>query len=309
MNNISPVVVFVYSRPEHTKKMLSALSQNSLSECTDLIIYSDGAKSEKDKPGVYAVRQLIRKLTGFRSITIVEQEQNVGLAQNIIQGVTKVVKQYGRVIVLEDDIITSPYFLKYMNDALDMYADIKEVASISGSSYPVTINNNLESTYLLRIPLCWGWATWDDRWRMFKKDINSVNLISKDVKNYINFDGAFNFFDQATLNAKGKLNTWFIFWYITLASHKWLTLFPSKVMAKNIGYDGTGENCNGDDIYKDILIDNEPLELELKKDLTESYDYYLAHLHYFRKNQQNFIYKIYSFVKKIVKKRCYGTSK
>jgi len=297
----SPVIAFVYSRPEHTKKMLSALSNNSLAEYTDLIIYSDGAKAPKDDAGVQAVREYIDTITGFNSVTIVKQDKNIGLAQSIIQGVTETINKYGRVIVLEDDIETSPYFLKYMNDALDMYAEVKDVGSVSGSSYPVKMVNNNESTYLLRIPLCWGWATWADRWHSFKKDINAVKSTDKEIINYINFDGAFDFFEQATLNADGKLNTWFIFWYITLASNKWLALFPTTVMAKNIGHDGSGENCNGDDIYKNTAIANNPLELIRKDALIESKDYYLAHIDYFKRNKKSLLAKIISYIKRKIK--------
>lgn len=301
MNKYSPVIAFVYSRPEHTKKMLSALRRNNLADCTDLIIYSDGAKTVKDEPGVRAVREYINSLTGFNSITIIEREKNVGLAQSIIQGVTETIEKYGRVIVLEDDIETSPYFLKYMNDALNMYAEVRNIASISGSSYPVNMKNSADSTYLLRIPLCWGWATWEDRWKMFKKDIKAVSYIDKKTQKYINFDGAFDFFEQATLNSKGKLNTWFIFWYITLASNKWLTLFPSTIMAKNIGHDGSGENCNGNDLYKGIVISEEPLELIQKENLIESKDFYLAHIKYFKNSRRNLLVRIISFIKRKIK--------
>ncbi|ECT8416001.1 sugar transferase, partial [Salmonella enterica subsp. houtenae serovar 45:g,z51:-] len=291
MKKYFPVIAFVYSRPKHAKKMLLALRKNSLAKYTDLIIYSDGAKNKKDDPGVQAVRNYISTLTGFRSVTVVMQEKNIGFANSIIKGVTATVKKYGRVIVLEDDIETSPYFLEYMNDALNMYVDVKSVASISASSYPVTMNNSVQTTYLLRIPLCWGWATWENRWSMFKKDINTVDSIDKRIQNYINFDGAFDFFEQATLNAKGKLNTWFIFWYITLASKELLTLFPTKVMAKNIGHDGSGENCDDNDIYKNTIISNERVILTLKETLAEDKDYYLAHVKYFKRIKKNYVLK------------------
>lgn len=298
MNKYSPVIVFVYSRPEHTKKMLSALKRNRLSAVTDLIIYSDAAKTEKETPGVLAVREYIKKLHGFKSITIIEQEKNLGLANSIIQGVTATVKKYGRAIVLEDDIETSPYFLQFMNEALDLYSNIKTVGSISGSSYPVEMQRNIQSTYLLRIPLCWGWATWEDRWSMFEKDLNKVSALDEKLKQYVNFDGAFDFFEQATLNAEGKLNTWFVFWYITLASNKKLTLFPSTIMARNIGHDGSGENCDGNDIYKNISVSNEPVKLELKEKIVEDKNYYLSHIKYFKKNKRGILTKVLSYAKR-----------
>lgn len=242
-NRFSPVVLFVFARPDHTKKTVDALLANPEAGNTDLIVYADAARSEKDVAAVEAVREIFSDLRGFKSVKLVLREKNVGLAKNIIEGVTQVIKEYGKVIVMEDDIVTSPYFLKFMNDSLDLYENSSEVISISGCNYPVDLRNLTEDTYFLRIPLCWGWATWHDRWSLFSKDLNEIPLVDKDLVRYINFEGAHDYFQQAKMNYRGKLNTWFIFWYISSAKNRKLTLFPSYSLVSNIGFDGSGENC------------------------------------------------------------------
>ncbi len=132
MNDYAPIVLFVYARPEHTKKTLAALKENKLADRSELFIFSDGPKGSEDEIQVKKVREIIREQDGFKRITIMEKKYNIGLADNIIEGVTHVVRKYGKVIVLEDDIVTSPYFLLFMNDSLEMYQGNPKVMSISG---------------------------------------------------------------------------------------------------------------------------------------------------------------------------------
>ncbi len=139
MKALAPVVLFVYNRPEHTRKTVGALQKNSLAERSKLIIYSDGPKSDKDAEKVKDVRKYIRSIQGFEEIEIIEREKNFGLAKSVISGVSEVIEHYGKVIVLEDDILTSQFFLEYMNNALDFYQNSKEVFSISGYCHPIII--------------------------------------------------------------------------------------------------------------------------------------------------------------------------
>ena len=120
-NTVSPILLFVFARPEHTKRTLDALAMNELAGESDLIVYSDAARNEKEAVFVNQVREIVLNAQGFRTVTVIERQSNYGLARNIIEGVTDICKQYGRVIVLEDDLVTSPEFLTFMNDALDHY--------------------------------------------------------------------------------------------------------------------------------------------------------------------------------------------
>lgn len=256
-NRFSPVVLFVFARPDHTKKTVDALLANPEACNTDLIVYADAARSEKDVAAVEAVREIFSDLHGFKSVTIHLREKNYGLARNIMEGVTQVTAMYGRAIVLEDDIVTSPAFLNFMNAALDKYENIKEVWHISGWNYPIKSNENLPETFFWRTMNCWGWATWADRWQHFKKNPGElVNSWSSNDINRFNLDGTHDFWEQIVANHKGRLNTWAIFWYATIFAHKGLCLNPTRSFVANIGNDGSGENCGKKDIYKSELSSN-----------------------------------------------------
>jgi len=165
----APIVLFVYARPEHTRRTLEALAANMLAEQSDLIVYADAARSEREAEAVRAVRELIRATSGFRSVMLVERDMNFGLARNIIEGVSEVLRERERVIVLEDDIVTAPLFLTYMNEALERYRHNEDVMHISGYIYPMR-TDGLPETFFLPPASCWGWATWARAWLHFSKD-------------------------------------------------------------------------------------------------------------------------------------------
>lgn len=250
----APVVLFVYARADHTQRTLNALAANPEAKETDLIIYADAARHDKDAANVQAVRDVISHVSGFKSVTLQLREHNVGLAQNIIEGVTHVCQQYGRVIVLEDDIVTSPAFLGFMNAALDKYQAEPKVWHISGWNYPISSEQPLPETFLWRTMNCWGWATWAHRWQHFKKEpVQLVDSWNANEIHRFNLDGTCDFWSQVTANHQGKLNTWAIFWYATIFANNGLCLNPTRSFVANIGHDGSGENCGTEDIYKTDL--------------------------------------------------------
>jgi GT2 family glycosyltransferase len=165
---LAPIVLFTYNRPVHTKQTIDALLKNTLATDSDIIIFSDYPKTEKVVESVKQTREYLKTIKGFRSIKIIERNENFGLANNIIDGVTTVVNQYGKIIVLEDDLLTSPYFLRYMNEALMLYENEKDVVCIHGYIYPV--KQKLPDTFFLRGADCWGWATWKHGWDIFNPD-------------------------------------------------------------------------------------------------------------------------------------------
>ena len=184
---LAPIVLFVYNRFWHTKKTVEALLNNKFASESELIVYSDAAKSNDSeaREEVNYVRNYIRNVKGFKSITLIERESNWGLSANIIDGVTTVVNSHGRVIVLEDDIVTSPAFLAFMNNALSFYEKQNKIWHISGWNYPITVNG-LDDAFFLRVMNCWGWATWVNRWENYSKDpFELLNNWSKtDIKNF-----------------------------------------------------------------------------------------------------------------------------
>ena len=245
----SPIVLFVYNRPWHTRKTHEALRENALAKASDLYIYSDAPKTPAEKENVSVVREYIRTTEGFRNLEIIEREENFGLARNIVSGVSKIINEHKRVIVLEDDIVTSPEFLTFMNTALDYYENNKKVWHISGWNYPI-VPDGLDDVFFWRVMNCWGWATWEDRWRYFEKDPDHlISTFSRKQISRFDLDDSGIFWNQVTDNARRKVNTWAIFWYATIFTHDALCLNPTRTYAENIGHDGTGENC-GNAVYE-----------------------------------------------------------
>ena len=254
-DELAPVVLFTYNRLEHTKKTVEALQQNVLAADTKLFIYSDAPKNEGAKDSVAAVREYLRSVTGFKKIEIIEREENWGLARNIIDGVTKIVNEYGRIIVLEDDIVTSRYFLQYMNDALRIYESEPQVMAVSSYCWAKE-KTNLPETFFLDWFNCWGWATWKDAWSKFER--NPKNLIkyhNMKKDKHFNMNGTENMWAQVEQNVSGKIYTWAIFFYSSIYINKGLVLFSNEDLSLNIGMDDSGEHCGNDElgIYKTVL--------------------------------------------------------
>lgn len=241
--NLAPIVLFVYKRLSYLKETIESLQKNLYAEQSDLYIYSDASKNTETTECVENVRTYLKTIQGFRSVCIIERKENLGLATNIVDGITEIIKQYGKIIVLEDDIVVSPYFLKYMNDALNLYKDEKKIMEISGYIYNIE-KENLPETFFLHLGECWGWGTWEDRWLTYEK--NPQKLIGKynvnDISRF-NYYGGFNFWDQIIENYRGKLNTWAAFWHASIIENKGLVLYPRKSLTKHIGFDLSGMHC------------------------------------------------------------------
>lgn len=247
----APIVIFVYNRPIHTKITLDKLALNKYASQSDLFIYSDAAKTSSVENDVKSVRFIISQYSSrFKSVKIIERDINYGLARNIIEGVGEIIHEYKKIIVLEDDLITSPLFLEFMNFALEKYKDSKNVWHISGWNYPINVEG-LDDAFFWRTMNCWGWATWADRWQFYYKDpYNLMTSWSKNDIHRFNLDGANNFWAQVIANANGKLNTWAVFWYATIFLNSGLCLNPSQSYVENIGNDGSGQNCGVNDHYR-----------------------------------------------------------
>jgi hypothetical protein len=265
---LAPITLFVYNRPYHTKQTIQALQKNELAKESELFIFSDAPKDEQAKEGVDAVREYIKGINGFKKVTIIERDRNWGLADSIIDGVTKIVNEYGKIIVLEDDLVTSPYFLKFMNDALEFYRDQKRVWHISGWNYPIE-SNGFEDVFLWRVMNCWGWATWRDRWSYYEKNTDKLieSFSKEDIKRF-NLDGVENFWGQVLANRDKKINTWAIYWYATIFKHNGLCLNPVQTFVENIGLDGSGLHCGIEESYHTSL--NEKKSINFINDFFES---------------------------------------
>lgn len=243
MNQFAPIILFVYNRPWHTQQTIESLQKNELADQSDLIVYSDAPKSDQDRSSIQEVRDYLKTVEGFKSVKIIERDKNWGLASNIIDGVTEVINQYGKIIVMEDDIVTSWAYLSFMNQALDFYQNENKVWHISGWNYPIK-TGDLGDGFFWRVMNCWGWATWEDRWANFEKNPQGIiDNWSAEKKRHFDLDGSDVFWPQVIANAEGKMNTWAIFWYATLYEQGGLCLNPSQSYVDNIGLDGSGMHC------------------------------------------------------------------
>jgi hypothetical protein len=262
MSTCAPVLLFVYCRLDHVKKTVEALQRNSLAESTDLIVYADAPAKVKDELSVNGVRDYVKSISGFKSVELIFQQTNKGLAKSIVEGVTEQVNKYGKVIVLEDDLITSPYFLEYMNDALNRYEGNSKVMQVSGYNFP--ISGAIPETFFLQLSSSWGWATWKESWSKLSMD-TSQHIADVDKRNAVhrfNIEDGIGFYNHLLDNQSGVMNTWAVKWYASIFLQDGLCLYPSKTLVKNIGHDGSGENSLQNDafaqqivFYKRILVD------------------------------------------------------
>jgi hypothetical protein len=248
---LAPIALFAYNRPEHLRRTLEALSDNNLADESELIVFSDGPRRPDDRAAVEEVRQLLRSTSGFRRVTVQHAPANLGLAQSIVEGVSRVIARSGRVIVLEDDMVTSPYFLKYMNDALDVYADEERVISVSGYSYPV--DEALPSTFFRKAADCWGWGTWARDWALWEPNgaLLLAELQRRGLQREFDLDGAYPYVAMLEAQIRGENDSWAIRWQAAAQLADKLTLYPGRSLLWNIGVDGSGEHCGVGTEYGD----------------------------------------------------------
>lgn len=259
MNNytLAPIVLFVYNRPEHTQRTLQALSENYLASESSLFIYSDGPKdpnNEQQTSLVESTREIVLSKKWCKDVTLITSKINKGLAPSLIQGISEIIEKFGKVIVLEDDIVTSPFFLQYMNDGLNLYELNESVASIHGYVYP--IKDSLPDYFFIKGADCWGWATWKRAWKHFESD--GVKLREELIRNKLmytfDFNGSISYSSMLQDQINGKISSWAVRWYASALINNMVTLYPSTSFVKNIGFDGSGTHCDTDQSYNTFLI-------------------------------------------------------
>lgn len=263
---LAPIVLFVYNRLDHTTQTIEALQRNELAGESDLFIYSDASKNSKADENVSNVREYIKTVKGFKSITIIEREKNLGLANSIIDGVTNVVNEYGRIIVLEDDLITSPYFLTYMNEALEFYKNSKNIYSITGFSFSTEFMNFptsfIDDVYLNIRPMSWSWATWKEEWVGIDWEVKTINDFLSSRKRIKQFNkGGTDLTHMLKAQMNGQIDSWYIRWTYNAFLQGKYTIYPRVSFVNNIGHDDTGVHCKDD---KEKILSHSELSLNSK---------------------------------------------
>ncbi len=283
MQNFAPIALFVYNRPDHTTRTINFLKKNELALESRLFIFSDGSKNEKDKDAVNSVREIIKHVDGFKSVEVIYRKENLGLANSIILGVTDLVNKYGHVIVLEDDLVTSPYTLTYFNEALNKYKTNERVMHIGAYMYPLK-ENNLPETFFYRAASSWGWATWQRAWNHFNPNIDElIGSFDATRRKDFSIDYTMNFWKQMEEFKKGKNNSWAIRWYASIFLKGGLTLNPAHSLVNNIGHDGSGVHSGINEIYN-VVINPKPIT-SFPSTVEESPEAYIA-IKQFLKNRK-----------------------
>lgn len=259
MQNRAPIVLFVYNRPEHTRNNLEKLNAADGADESILCIFSDAAKNQTAEENVNKVRRIIADFSlhsRFKEVKLVLGEKNKGLAQSIIDGVTELMKQYHRVIVLEDDITVSKDFIQYMNDALDHYEQEHSIWAISGYTFPMkALKSYPHDIYLARRGCSWGWATWEDRWVTVDWQVKDYESIKFDLRKRIEFgkwgrDMPF----MLDANAYGLNHSWAIRWCYAAYKQDKYTVYPVESRISNNGVDGSGTNYTREDHKYDTVL-------------------------------------------------------
>lgn len=271
MRSPAPIIIFCYNRSDKTALVLEHLSKNNLAQNSDLFVFCDGPRNEKDLQEVQKTHAVIDKISGFRSVTIEKRELNRGLANSVIYGVNKVFTLYETAIVLEDDIITSPDFLNFTNEALEFYKNDQKIFSITGFNYPQNIfrtpKNFNDDVFFLKGRGCsWGWATWKDRWQQVDfavKDYESFKSNDEKQKSF-NLAGK-NLTEMLRFQMAGKIDSWAIRVAYHLFKNDLYTVFPLKTLVKNIGLDGSGSHKDVNKKMVEFSFTNQNSKRILKK--------------------------------------------
>ena len=244
MIEFSPICLFTYNRLKETQLTVEALKKNYLARDSRLIIFSDGAKKTDTEHKVQAVRDYLKTIDGFNTVEIIESSTNKGLADSIISGVSEVVNKYGTAIVLEDDLVTSPNFLTYMNQCLKFYENDDRIISICG--YGLKIKKPISykaDVYLYGRSSSWGWATWKDRWNPIDWEVKDWETFKKDKKAIKTFNkNGSDMYKMLKSVIEGTGSSWAIrLGYEQFKKNKY-SIIPFKSLVDNIGFTEEGTN-------------------------------------------------------------------
>jgi len=254
----APIALFVFRRPEHTRRTLEYLRRNEEAAASPLHVFCDGPRNEEDRPAVEEVRRIVRAAEGFVSLEVHEAESNRGLAASVIAGVSEMIRRCGRVIVLEDDMECAPYFLRFMNEGLERFRDDGRIAEIHGYTTPMP--EIVPECFLRPGADCWGWATWERGWKLFNPDAAALLAELKRRRLVREFDlqGTFPFSRMLSDQAAGKVDSWAIRWHASVFLAGKFMLQSDRPLVRNIGGDGSG--THGADICgEDIPLWERPV--------------------------------------------------
>ena len=300
----APIALFTYNRADKTQRVVESLLKNAEAKFSDLFIFSDGPKTPEKKAGVEENRKYIHTISGFNSVHIIEREKNWGLANSLIAGITEVINKYGKVIVVEDDLILSPYFLQFMNEGLEKYKDDDRVGTITGFVPP--IKDKLPETFFLKYFQCWGWATWKRAWDLLETDARPLLKGLRFKKTKFDVGGGVGNYGNLYCQKVGLVDSWYLRYYASLFLKDKLSLYPGRSMVTNDGLDGTGTHC-GADLKRSFNAHNTQTPIVLKDiEVREDERVYQIFKNYFLpSNHKRSMKSLYNQFKSFVRRLLY----
>ena len=282
---MSPIILFVYSRPEYTLQTLESLAQNPEARHSDLFVFADGAKPNATPEQIKKIqeaRAVVKSKQWCKSVTVFESEKNKGLANSIIGGVTEILKKYDCAIVLEDDLLLSKYFLSFMNDALDTYADNEKIGGVGASNYfcpPEVVKEN----FFLRTPDTYGWGIYRRSWQYFNGDPQFLlkEIEKRGLQKRLNMENSINLVRMMREQSVGKVDSWAVRWCASALLQDFLFFYPQTAMSRHEGFAG-GTNFTGHEEFHDELVDlatekNTVLKISLQENKTALQEYIKHH--------------------------------
>lgn len=302
----APIALFTYNRADKTQTVIESLLKNVEAKDSDLFIFSDGPKNDKAVEGVKKNREYIHEVkkfegNGFKSVTLVERDKNWGLANSLIAGITELTDKYGRVIVVEDDLILSPYFLQFMNDGLNKYKDNDRVSAISGFLNP--IDCKAPNTFFLRYFACWGWAVWKRSWDILNTDVKDLLRQMRWKKKAFDIDNTGGFYGILYCQKVGLVDSWAVLFYASSFLRDKLILYPGVSYVLIGGADGSGtHSANNQEIFADMTLANTSLiindiPIEENKNMYDAFARF-----YSREKTETWCQNIFSLFKSFVRR-------
>jgi hypothetical protein len=297
MHTKPPIALFVFNRLSHLKKTIEALKKNIGVLEHDLYIFSDSEKTINQRESVNEVRNYIVNISGFKSLTIINRKTNLGLSASIQDGVSQILKRYDEIIVLEDDLVTSMFFLDYMTKSLQLYKNFEQVICIHGWLFKT--NQKLPETFFLPGADCWGWGTWKRGWDIFNSDTSMLFERIKKMKleNDFNINSSYDFLKMLQYKIEGKNDSWAINWYASAFLEKKLTLYPGRSLIQNIGNDSSGTHSISQTIF-DTEVSNIPIRID-EIDISKNELGYKAYETFLKGTHESIIDKILNKINKL----------
>lgn len=306
---LSPIILFLYNRLGHTKEIVEALQRNDLAAESDLYIFCDGPKenaTQKQIAEIVEVQLYAEQISGFKNVYVKKQKINRGLANSVINGVSEVIREYGKAIIVEDDIITHPFFLRFMNEALSYYEDEKRIFTIGGMTDKIDIPLSYKKDIFVSQRVeSWGWATWADRWFSAEWDISKYSIFEKNPKKEISklCRGGEDLWPMLQLQAQNKIDSWAVRWQYNMSMQNKYCLRPIQSFVINVGMDGTGVHCDASETGRapsTPLYSNNYYKIGLEHNIKENKKISINNRRYYARPQMPIAIKLKVFVYEVL---------